>query len=312
MENIRVSSECGKVSLNFEEAKAFLEGQLANYQGIIFTEDTKKDAKNTVADLRKQKKAFSDKVKEVKKEYCLPLDNFLAQAKQLEAMFDEPINFITTQIEDFEAKRIAEKKEAINQAYLEVVPEELRTVVVLSKIYDSKWENATTTLKQIKDDMSATVCNARSAVETIKAMNSEMETKAIVIYSETFDLAQAINFIHRYEAEKKEILERERERTRLEEEERIRREERERIKAEEEKQKAIEEALKAQEEALAKNVEEVMADDVPFDTEPISDDEEPFTVEEFGIEMTYHLVLTATQREKLEAFLKANNIEYFI
>lgn len=294
MENIRVSSECGKVSLNFEEAKAFLEGQLANYQGIIFTEDTKKDAKNTVADLRKQKKAFQDRVKDVKKEYCLPLDNFLAQAKQLEAMFDEPINFITTQIEDFEAKRIAEKKEAINQAYLEVVPEELRTVVVLSKIYDSKWENATTTLKQIKDDMSASVCNARSAVETIKAMKSDMETKALVIYSETFDLAQAINFIHRYEEEKKEILEQER------------------IRAEKEKQKAIEDALKAQEEALAKNVEEVMADDVPFDTEPISDDEEPFTVEEFGIEMTYHLVLTATQREKLEAFLKANNIEYFI
>lgn len=68
MENsVVVTQKQGTISCDFESAKAYLQSRLDEFRGVLFTEDTKKDAKKVVAELRKEKKALSDRVKEVKK-----------------------------------------------------------------------------------------------------------------------------------------------------------------------------------------------------------------------------------------------------
>jgi hypothetical protein len=139
MENyeVQVQQQAGKITCDFEGAKAYLSARLDEYRNVVFTEDSKKDAKATVSSLRKEKKAFADKVKEVRDEYMKPLQEFADKAKELVDMYDQPINFINDQVTAFEQHRIEEKKEQIKELYLECMGD-MQEELPLNKIYNSK------------------------------------------------------------------------------------------------------------------------------------------------------------------------------
>lgn len=309
MNEIIVSQESGKVVCDFEGAKAMLDAKLDTYRKMVFTEDTKNDAKNTVAELRKEKKAFGDRCKEVKKEYMKPLDDFLVKASELSDMFDVPINFINEQIDAFEQKRIEEKKNLILDIYQELIPEEeYQAMIPLSKIYNKKWENATTTKKAISEEIMNVKEALKKALETIRSMNSDMEQKAIDLYLNSFDLSASLIYLNNYEAEKKAIQERERERIRREEEERIRREEREKIEAEQRHAEELAKAVEiAKDEAVAECVEQIREEvyqevTESFLPEQTGEEEEPYT---------YTILLSPNTKESLETFMNSIGIEFF-
>lgn len=293
MEEIIITQKSGEITANFEAVKAQLNEQLALYRNLVFTEEEKKKAKDTVAELRKGKKELADRCKEVKKEYMMPFDAFMEKADELAKMFDEPINLINEQIEAFEQKRIEEKKEIIKSIYAELVPEEeFQHIIPLNKIYNVKWENATFAEKAIKDEVMTLKLNAKSALETIKAMHSDIEERAIELYKSTLNVTEAVLLITNYENQKKEIMERERIKMREAEEERIRAEERRRI---EEEQRAKEELENAVQTAKAEAVEEL----IPTD---------------FGAVETayqYTMMLTPDAKEKVEMFLNSIGIEFY-
>ena len=93
MEEIRVNVEQknGAIGFNFEEIKERLNSELEVYKNMIFTEDSKTEAKKTIASLRKLKKSVNDKKLEVKKSFMIPYTNFEAQVKELDKLIDEPI-----------------------------------------------------------------------------------------------------------------------------------------------------------------------------------------------------------------------------
>ena len=112
MENteIRIAQKTGAIEFNFEELKSRLVDEMKYYKGLIFSEDTKKEAKETVADLRNLKKNIRDKRIEAKKSFMHPYDEFEAQVKELDKLIDEPIAFINEQVEEFERKRGRKEK----------------------------------------------------------------------------------------------------------------------------------------------------------------------------------------------------------
>ena len=81
-------------------------------------------------------------------------------------------------------------------------------------------------------------------------MNSESEDKAIEVYKNNLDLAEAITYINQFEQQKRDIIAREEEMHRKEEEARVRREEREKLEAEQKARAAVEEERRRAEEAL--------------------------------------------------------------
>lgn len=209
-------------------------------------------AKKHVASLRAQKKTFQDNLRDEKKRYMEPWERFESQAKALIAMYDEPIDFINGQVQEFERKRIEKKRELIAGIYGELVPTSLRDYIPLTAIYDRKWENATTKEKDIRNEISGLADKTQKDLDTIQGMDSEAVEKAMDIYRKRLDLSEAMAYISSYENQKKEILAREQERVRREEEERVRREERERMLAEQRAREEKEAALhKAEEEKLA-------------------------------------------------------------
>ncbi len=146
-----------------------------------------------------------------------PWDAFESRVKGLIALYDRPINLIDGQVKDFEAKRIAEKKQLIEQIYLETAID-LKEYIPLEKIYNPKWENATTRGKAIREEMQSLAASTRQALEAIRGMHSEAEEAALRIYKGNLSLADAIAHINGYERQKQEILDRENKDKRIEEE----------------------------------------------------------------------------------------------
>ena len=263
MSNLKfdVVQTAGIINVDFESIESQLSEKMDEYNGLVFTEDKKKDAKADLAELRKYRKAVNDRKSEVKKAYMEPYNQFEAKVKKLIELIDEPINYIDGQVKEFEEKRIREKKAEIKKIYDEIVPEDLQDYIPLECIYGTKWDNASTTMKSIKQEISDAVSKAESDISVIKGMNSDKTEDALNLYMSTRNLAVAIKFINDYEAKKREILERqakekEKREAALKQEEidRIRIEERARIAAEERirqdaKKEAVEELKTVDEQA---------------------------------------------------------------
>lgn len=289
-----ITMENAKISCNFEQVEAAIQNVLAEYKGAVFTEDSKAYAKKVVASLRSQKKNFQENLREEKKKYMLPWEEFETQAKKLIGMYDEPIDLINGQVQAFEEKRIAEKKELINRLYAETVPADLEEYIPIERIYNPKWENATMKEKEIRREMSETADKTKRDIDTINSMESDSIAKALSMYRTSLDLTEAVSYINNYERQKQEILAKEQERKRREEEERIRREERERLFAE---QQAEMEKNAAVEHAKAEAAQEVIDSLIP---------EESGEVELYE----YRISLSEDAKMKLEMYMDSVGIEW--
>lgn len=288
MEEIRVNVEQknGVIGFNFEEIKEKLNSELEIYKNMIFTEDSKTEAKKTIASLRKLKKSVNDKKLEVKKSFMIPYTNFEAQVKELDNLIDEPINFINNQVEEFERRRVEEKKALISEIYTEIMAEheEASGYLPLQRIYDSKWENATTTKKAITEAIAERVDHVEKDLGIIHSMESEFEDKGIEKYKSTLELSDAIEVMNQYQKQKEEILRRQ---------------------EEEAKRKAEEEARKTSE---ADSVIDTPMQEAPVtQTAPEEKFIEPKPVNN---SIVYEIIADPFQIVQMEAFMRENGITF--
>ena len=271
MLEVQISRNNGTIDFNFEDLKEALTAELELYKNLVFTEDTKADAKKTVAELRKLKKQISDKRIEVKKLYMQPYTDFEAKVKELDKLINEPITFISEQIDAFEQKRIEEKRELINEIYLELVSEreDIAGYAELNRVYDSKWENASTSKKTIQEAITSYLDSVDNDIAAIESMESEYEAKALMRYKETGVLSDALLTIRQWEKQKEEIL-----------------------KAEEEKQAEAE-------------VDEIL--DAP---EPIEEFIEPTEKNDIMKLARYEVKVDPFQQTQLECYMQECGIQY--
>lgn len=300
-----ITQERAKISCNFNEVKQAIQETLAEYKGAVFTEDSKTYAKKHVASLRAKKKELQDKLREAKKEYMKPWDEFEGQAKTLIALYDEPINLINGQVQEFESNRITKKKQRIEDLYAGLVPRELSIYIPLDRIYNTKWENATTKEKDIRSEISKISDKTAKDMDTIRNMESDAVDGALSVYRVNLDLVEALNYIKNYERQKQEILLKEQERRKLEEEERIRREERKKAAAEQRAIKEKEEAARQAESEKEQAVEQAKAEAAQEFIDsliPESDDESEL--------YEYRIALSADAKKKLEMYMDSVGIEW--
>ena len=271
MLEVQISRNNGTIDFNFEDLKEALTAELELYKNLVFTEDTKADAKKTVAELRKLKKQISDKRTEVKKLYMQPYTDFEAKVKELDKLINEPIAYISEQIDAFEQKRIEEKRELINEIYLELVSEreDIAGYAELNRVYDSKWENASTSKKTIQEAITSYLDSVDNDIAAIESMESEYEAKALMRYKETGVLSDALLTIRQWEKQKEEIL-----------------------KAEEEKQAEAE------------------ADEILDAPEPIEEFTEPTEKNDIMKIARYEVKVDPFQQTQLECYMQECGIQY--
>lgn len=300
--NLLVEQKNGTIGGNFEELKTALKAELEVYKNMVFTEETRPEARKAVANLRKLKKSMNDKKLEVKKNFMVPYTDFEAQVKELDKLIDEPINFISGQIEEFERKRVEERKKLISDIYTEIITEHdtVAEYLPLQRIYDSKWENSTTTKKTIKEGIMKHVEHVEKDLATIRSMESEFEDKGIAKYKTTLELSDALTTMNQYQKQKEDILRRQ--------------EEEAQKKAEEEARRAAEEEKRKVEEEVHKAAEGEQKADTPAQEEPIAQEtvkEEKF-IEPKPVTNTivYEIIADPFQIVQLEAFMRENDVDF--
>ena len=131
------------VNFNYQEMSEYAKKLAEEYKGLVFDEETVKEGKKTVAELKKIQKSVNDFKVKTKKELTESVSLFEAQCKDIISEFDEPINFISSQLEAFETERIRVKtlkiESIISQGYEQVGIEPKFQKVE----FKSDWTNAT-------------------------------------------------------------------------------------------------------------------------------------------------------------------------
>lgn len=300
---IKISQEPAVIRCNFEDVKAQLSEKMAEYQGAVFTEESKSVAKAELASLRKTREEVEKRRKEVKAQCLVPYNDFEEKVKELLEIIDEPICLIDSQIKEMEAERIRKRHEDIEALYTDTV-EAWAEYLPLKTVYVKKWDNATTTLKQVEKELAEMAEKTASEVTIIKNTNSEVTDDALEVYKKTRDLGAALTKINTYEDNKKRALEADRIRRQKEEEqrrqaeiERAREEERRKL---EEIAKAREEERKKAEEALKAATVTAPEPEVPFSLDDPEDGEElPFPQPQ-TVTMWYKVIATPEELEQAE------------
>lgn len=232
---VAVEQNLGTIVIsNFEEIKENVNASMEVYKGLEVTADNLAERKKDVAVLRKINTALDTKRKEVKAACMKPYDSVLPQFDELKELINEPVDLINKQMVVYEQKRLAEKKQLINDIYLENIAD-MKEYLPLEKIYDKKWENVATSKKRITESIQEVVKSTQIAVSAILSMTSDSVSDALALYKKNLDLAGAIAFVNKYEANRAEIIKREQERKEAEKKRKKEAEER-RIKAEQERQ----------------------------------------------------------------------------
>lgn len=180
------------VVFNYEELHTALEMKLADYKDRVYDETMIAEAKADTANLNKLKKTLSDERISRKKDYMKPFEKFEEQVKELCGMIDEATSGIKAQLDEYEQKRIEEKRIAIRELFSEIAAEyDCLDFITLEKVYNQKWENKTATDKAIATEITEAFEKATRDLETLSQMpNFSFEAKEV--YKRTLDLNQAI------------------------------------------------------------------------------------------------------------------------
>ena len=257
------------IKFNYEELKEGLKNSLTKYKNIVYTPETIKEAKDDRARLNSLAKSLNDGKINIKKEFMVPYDEFEGKIKELIELVKEPANEIDNQIKTFEEKEKAEKRNEIEKIYQENIGE-YENLILLEKIYDSRWENKTYKLTDIKKEIQDVVKKADSDLKVINSQQTEFLLNIKDVYFNTLDLGQALV------EKQKELL------------------------------KPKEEIVEAVVEEPAHNDDAVDAMRYAVDTAI----EESKQVEEKMVKITFTVECTESQLLALGQYMKANGIKY--
>lgn len=295
---VQVKGNVGTIEDNLDLVELSIREKVREYAAVVVTEDSVKDGKRFLADIRKEKKALDDERKAIKTQWMAPYDAFEKRAKQIIALYDEPVKIINDQLTEFEEQRKAMKRQEIEAAY-DFVKGDLADWLPLDRIYNPKWENATYSAKKVREDMELIFDQMKVSISTIKSMKSEFEADALRVLKETGSLQSAIAEINELQKQKERFMEQARQEAERE------RQEKERAEKEQEEKAA---ALQKAEEKKAASETHEKPEELEFGpAAEIPESEAPFAPEKT---LTVMVKVGENDFSMLRDFLDMANLEY--
>ena len=176
---------------NYKELRSDLETALADYQKRVYTEDMLAEAKSDRAKLNKLKDAIDAERISRKKEYMKPFETFENQAKELVDLINTASSGIKEQLDTFEQKREAEKKDHIESLFADIISNYDLAFITLDKIFNDKWLNKGTSDKAIATEITERCERAVMDLQIIKRLPA-YSFEATAVYKETLDLNKAL------------------------------------------------------------------------------------------------------------------------
>lgn len=178
-----------QIAFNYEELKAELTEKVSHYETLVYTDEQIKSAKEDRANLNKLKKALNDERIRREKEYMQPFNDFKAKINEIIGIIDKPVAVIDKQVKEFEEKQKQEKAEKVDELLKEAekeLPDDMHIP------FDSKWLNASASMKSIQDTINARVEQIKNDLDTLSNL-PEFGFEATEVYKSTLDINKALN-----------------------------------------------------------------------------------------------------------------------
>lgn len=186
------------ITFNYEELRAELLSKVSVYETMVYTENQVKEAKADRAALNRLKKALNDERIRQEKDYMQPFNTFKAQVGELVKIIDKSVSVVDKQVKEFEDQQKQDKllkiKEYFDGAF--VYGEAVNKNIPFEKILDSKWLNASVSMKSIQEAIDAKMAQMAKDLAVIADLPS-YAFEARKCYMDTLDLAKAVSEAHR-------------------------------------------------------------------------------------------------------------------
>lgn len=187
----------GKISFNYEELKQQIQTRAADYASLVYADDQIANAKKDRADLNRLKKALNDERIRQEKEFLQPFNEFKSQVKELCDIIDVATASVDKQVKEFEDQKKAEKLNAIEEYWHSVLAaDKIPAAVSFRMIFESKWLNASVSMKSIQEAIDGKVEQIRKDLDVVDSLPSYI-FEARECYLDTLDLARAVSEAHR-------------------------------------------------------------------------------------------------------------------
>lgn len=187
----------GKISFNYEDLKRELSEKVKVYESLVYGDDQIQAAKADRAALNRLRKALNDERIRQEKEFLQPFNEFKAQIKELCGIIDTATASVDKQVKEFEDQKKAEKLNAIEEYWYSVLAaDKIPAGVSFRMIFESRWLNASVSMKSIQDAIDGKVEQIRKDLDVVDSLPSYI-FEARECYLDTLDLARAVSEAHR-------------------------------------------------------------------------------------------------------------------
>jgi hypothetical protein len=278
------------IEFNHEEIKKELAVRLEKYNGLVYSDDSIKEAKADRATLNKFKEAIENKRKEIKKQCLKPYEDFETKIKDIVAMIDKPILAIDGQVKAYEKIKKDEKLQAIETFYLDKVMD-LKDIVPFDRVFNQKWLNTTYKETDIHKEINDLFLRVESDLAVLGELESEYEAQLKDFYLKNYDLTATLQENKRLKEQAEKLAEYNRQQ-------------------EEKKRIAKEQAEKAKAEREVNRPQPAAETKVVTPEKPAMEMIRPPKQEAALIIIDFRVTATAEQLNELKQFLNSNGIKY--
>lgn len=314
---IKTDAHLGVIDDNFDTLKIEIGKQMMKYQGLIFTDETIKEAKSTKAELNKMITTLENNRKAIKRKWNDPYNAFEAKVKEVVALIQGPLNEIDRQIVDFEERRKAEKRAAveadIERQLCSIIGSNQAFIRQCGIAFDDRWLNAGMSMNQVSMDINNQISQMLRDITTIQSVceGDSMLSDLLIAYQSNKDLNTTLQM-------RKDLLAKREAVQRMQEEEEQRKKDAEARRQEVEAQRLAAEAAEAQQEPEQVENEEPAYENEEADSEyeePVSENEPATAAPAIPpslllYKVTFEVTMDMYQMKELVEYFSARQIPF--
>lgn len=155
MQDIKLNATLPALSFDYAALKSWALAMTEKYTGLVVTEDAIIEVKKDMAELNKAKKTVDDARKEAVHRVSEPIRVFENQIKEVCGIFETAYAALGEQVKGFEAAQREAKRKDVVALIIEGNQNAFGEPNFLAIPIQDKWLNKTTSIKSIRDDISA-------------------------------------------------------------------------------------------------------------------------------------------------------------
>lgn len=201
---------------NYDEILEQAKKDTEKYQKYVVTKVTLEDDIKKRAELNKTAKAINDRRLAIEKEISQPIKDFKSKCDAIKNLYEESSSLLDKQIKVFEEQEKQSRKDKIEVIFNENV-KELANVLSFDSIFNEKWLNKGSWKNDkfaLESELIEKIDVIRKDLITIESLNSEYEIELKNDYLTHFELGEVIRKNNKLQ-EQKELLNKQKEETKV-------------------------------------------------------------------------------------------------